>query len=401
MIINKKIFVDYFLMILLIALSGVPYLISPKLSILQFLILLSIFFIRKIRINMSFIFLFTFLFFITLLQGLKFSFFPIVTNVGLFILVLSAYLTVKIVERNFVKYYVNILYYISIISLLVYFPTLLFPSIGKFLIYNISPIFNIFNFANSERATIIIYNLSHIDIFRNSGPFWEPGAFAGYLLLAFMFNFLQNSQLSEKKNRVFLLAIITTLSTTTYLAMFIFFFFIYFKKIKNILFKVGIVVGIVVAVIYAYNTFDFLGKKIEAQLKVAREQGIQRSNDTQRFLSILRDMHSLRGYEFTGRGGNNQTRYDLSYGGKFIIPTVGLTDIIVRYGIPFFILMLYFLYYSVHIYMEQINYQSRLYSLGFIVALLTTLLSEMYFNYSVFWSLLFLRYAYVKKEKRG
>ena len=94
MTINKRIFLDYFIMILFIALSGVPYLVSPILNILQFSLLFLIFILRKKRLNISFLLFFATLFTITLLQGLDFNFFPMVTNIGLYILALSALLYV-------------------------------------------------------------------------------------------------------------------------------------------------------------------------------------------------------------------------------------------------------------------------------------------------------------------
>jgi len=399
MIINKTVFIDYLILILFLAASGTPYLSDPKINVLLFLSMSLIFFLRKKSLNRSFLLFFITLFSITLLQALKFDFISIITTIGLFTMIANAYMIVKILENNFIAYYINILYYMAIISFVFFFPFFLFPSLGNFFLHSIVPIFSIFNISHSVHETILVYNLSHVHIFRNSGPFWEPGAFAGYLVIAFMLNFIKDTSIKSKKNIVFLIAIGTTFSTTAFLSLFIFFFFAYFEKIKNILLKVGAITIIIAVGIYAYTTLDFLGKKIESQWQMAQTKGIKGSDDSQRFLNILRDIDSLKGHEFVGRGGNLQTRFDLGGDGSFIIPTVGLTDVIAKYGIPFFILILFFMYKSVCSYINGVKDKNQFYCFGMIAAILTTLISEVYFGYSMYWSLLFLQFAYGYKEE--
>jgi len=253
MIINKRKFLDYFLMILFIALSGVPYLVSPILNMLQFSLLFLIFILRRKTINKSFLLLFTILFVLTLLQGLDFNFFPIMTNIGLYILVLSAYFIVKILEDKFISHYIIVMYYVAIVSLFFFLPILLLPAIGYFFVDNVVPLFNSLNFAHSIQSTIIIYNFTDIDSFRNNGPYWEPGVFAGYLIIAFMFNVIAEKKIIERKNIVFFIAIITTTSTTAFLTMFVFLSFIYYKQIKNFIFKsITITSIIVISMVFTY-----------------------------------------------------------------------------------------------------------------------------------------------------
>ncbi len=384
-------------MTLFIGLAGVPYLLSPFLYVLQFLILFLIFILRKKLFDKLFVFFIISLFTITLLQALKFNFFPLETNIGIFTRVISAYLIVKILGNKFIKYYINILYYIAITSFLIYFPILLFPSMGTFLLQNIVPIFDILNFANSPDETIIIYNLRSFS--RNSGPFWEAGAFAGYLIIAFIFNFIIEKKKIDRKKIVLLIAIITTLSTTAYLALFVFFFFIYYKKVKSPIVKFGAIAIIASIGFYAYTTFDFLGKKIEAQVEYAQKKGIEKSDDSQRFLSILRDMKDLEGHELIGRGANDHMRYDLNPGEEVLIRTVGLTDILVRVGLPFFLLMMYFLYRSICSYLMFQNQRNIFSCIGLFVTILITLMSETYFIYPMYWSLLFLQFVYKKPNE--
>ena len=397
MIINKREFVDYFVLTLLVAISGIPSFRTKLLTLLELSILFLIFILRKKNFDIRFLWFFVLLIVITFLQVLKFQFFPIVTNLGLLIMVMNAYLIVKILGKKFISYYVNILYYMAIVSFFFLFPFLLFPSLALFFINSITPVFDSLD---PEHHSIIIYNITYnAGYLKNSGPFWEPGAFAGYLIIAYVFNFFRESAKITKKNIVLFIAILTTLSTTAYLTLFIFFFFVYFKKIKNIVFKIGAITIIILIGIYAYSSFDFLGEKIEKQIKVAYIMGIKKSDNTQRFLSILRDIKDLKGHEWIGRGGHDKTRYDLLPTDDFIIRTVGLTDILVRVGIIVFIIMFYFLYKSICVYLEWLQEKKMMYCLGIFIAILVTLTSEVYFNLPMYWSLLFLQFVYNQKKE--
>ncbi len=396
--IDKKDFIDYTLLVLTVTVSGIPYFSNSALFVPLFAIMFSVFLLRKKRLDWNFVILLTFLVVITIVQTYIFSFYSIQTIIGVFLRVIIAYLIVKILEEKFIPYFINILYWMAIVSLLIYFSTLLVPAIGNMLI-NIVPIFDILNFANSDQPTIVIYNFDHVESFRNSGPFWEPGAFAGYLIIAYIFNFYSDDKYKIKKGIVLFVTTITTLSTTAYFALFVFLFFVYYKKIKNVFMRIMVVFIILLGGYYAFISFDFLGEKLEKQLEFAQKQGIEKSNDSQRFLNILRDIEDLKGYEIVGRGANPITRY--SFGPLDQIRTVGLTDILVRMGLPFFLFMMYFLYRSICSYLTVQKQQNFFSCVGIFVTILMTLMSEVYFGYPMYWSLLLLQFVYKKpKEER-
>ncbi|MDM5264388.1 hypothetical protein PF327_09290 [Sulfurovum sp. XTW-4] len=397
MIINKRTFTDYSILTLFIAMSGVPAFKSKLLTVLEFSVLVLIFILRRKSFDVRFLFFFILIIGITLLQALEFQFFSLVTNFGLLIMVLSAYLIVKILDDKFILYYINILYYIAIVSLVFFIPFTLFPSIASFFTHSITPLFDRLH---SPHDSFIFYNITYKEGYlKNSGPFWEPGAYTGYLIIAYVFNFFRESVKMTKKNIVFLLTIFTTISTTAYMTIFIFLFLIYYEKFKNIVFKASMTTVVILIGIYAYNSFDFLGEKIERQIKFAQTMGIQKSNDTQRFLSILRDMEDLKGHELIGRGGHDKTRYDLAPTDKLLqIRTVGITDVLVRVGIIVFIIMFYFLYRSICIYLLSMQEKNKIYCIAIFLSIIFTLISETYFLYPMYWSLLFLQFIYGEKE---
>lgn len=396
MTINIRRFVDYSLLVLFIAASGVPYISDPKINVLLFILLSATFFYRRRSFNAYFLLFLSILLMITLLQALKFDFISLVTTIGLFTLVLNAYFMVKVLEDKFIDYFITVMYYISIISLVFVITFFILPALGHFVYYSIVPLFSVFNLAGSVHKTVLVYNLSHIESFRNSGPFWEPGAYAGYLLIAFMFSFVKEQAHFTKQNIILLITLLTTFSTTGFFGLFLFLFFVYYKKFKNILIKAIVAVTLVSLGVFAYFTFDFLGKKIEDQIaKETSQKEFYNVRNTGRFVTMIRDMKDLEGHEWVGRGGNFTTRFD-NAGGKIILRSVGLTDVIVKYGIPFFILMLYFLGRSICRTLSAISMQKadRLICTGMFIAMIALLISEVYFNYSMYWSLLFLMFVY-------
>ena len=80
------------------------------------------------------------------------------------------------------------------------------------------------------------------DFIRNSGMFWEPGAFAGYLILGIIFIVIQNRGFTFKNYktnyRIIFFGIITTLSTGAYLTLFTFLFIQSIFSNKSYLIKI-------------------------------------------------------------------------------------------------------------------------------------------------------------------
>lgn len=131
--------------------------------------------------------------------------------------------------NHFKSVYVDIMTIISIISLICFFVQLNFTN----LVYSI---------ANTQINPGYMINWFHTwgwdYIFeRNAGPFWEPGAFQGYLSVALLF--ILNERRFNKnyiKIAVLTITLLTTMSTTGYIILFI--LFIYFIYLINKHYKV-------------------------------------------------------------------------------------------------------------------------------------------------------------------
>jgi len=232
---------DYLLLLATIAVSGVPFFTTSFLYMPLFAILLFVFLLRNKTFDISFLVIILLLTTITAIQSYVFNFFSLQTSVGVFLRVLTAYLLIKILNDKFIPYFIQTLYVMAIISLPFYLLVSFSPAVVDAL-KAVSDSIQFLNISQQNLPTVIVYNLYRVHEIRNTGPFWEPGAFAGYLILAFMFNEFIASQKQNKVRIILLITILTTLSTTGYLALSVFFAFYFFVKVKNPLTKLLIVI---------------------------------------------------------------------------------------------------------------------------------------------------------------
>lgn len=81
--------------------------------------------------------------------------------------------------------------------------------------------------------TNVIKNPSYIGgikIYRNYGPFWEPGVYQMYLLLAIIFCLFGKTKIQLKETIIFSLTILTTLSTAGYLMLVLVYATFFFRR---------------------------------------------------------------------------------------------------------------------------------------------------------------------------
>ena len=389
---KKREVVDYSLMFLLISISGNPFFSGKIIAACVFFYAFFLFIKRKNKFNKEFSVLFLFLVIVTILQSFKFNFFPITTLSGVYIRVLTAYFVVKVVGFRFISYYINILYFIAVTSLIFYLISnisinILIPfSVNTSNIESVYPRFSVFGvFTYIKDFTI-----------RNSGPFWEPGAFSGYLILAFIFNFFSHLKNKKKIRLLLLISIITTMSTTGYIAVFVFYLFSIQKKIKSTLLKFFVFAILLFAGFFAFSQINFLGNKIDKQISNTKQIQDLETSGSGRFLSYLKDVKDFEGHEFIGRGFHSETRF--LYKIENQIRTVGLTDIIVKMGLPFILFMFFMFYESLRSFLFFHNYNEQIFVFTLFLTFLILLTSEVYFNYSLFWAFLFLKFIYPSKK---
>lgn len=391
---KKQNIVNYLLLIFFVATSGVPNFKSSVLYIPLFFLLVITFILRSRKLDRQFLLFILLLVLITVFQSFKFSHFSYINILGVFLPICNAYLILKILDFRFTFYFVKLMKTIALISIFIYFPTILFPSFINVL-DSLSNQLQFLNFSDHfiDTKTIIIYNVRNINNFRNPGPFWEPGLYVGYLILAYIFNIYNNLKNKRSNSIVFIIAIITTHSTTGYIAFFTFLLFYNYKSINNKFLRYFAVTALLGFAYYSFINFDFLGEKIQEQIEVVKNTSdVYRNNNTQRFLNILRDMEDFKGHEIFGRGSLPINRY--SYDAENQIRTVGFTDFLVRNGIIVLVVLIVLLFKSFKSFTNYHCIKGSFHATGIFLSIWITLFSQIYFQYQFYWVLPFLFFIY-------
>ncbi|MBN2486437.1 MAG: O-antigen ligase family protein, partial [Bacteroidales bacterium] len=147
---------------------------------------------------------------------------------------------------------------------------------------------------------------------RNPGPFWEAGAFAGFLVIAIVFNcFISGSLFRNKENKIFIIALLTTMSTTGYIAFFIFSLaWIIYKENSDK--KLFILPVAFVVVVILFSRLEFLQDKITTQISNVDPDDFT-TQKRSRFVSALVDLEDIRKNPLLGKGKNKFTRFEGYY----------------------------------------------------------------------------------------
>lgn len=290
-------------------------------------------------------------------------------------------LILYVLGENFPYKFFNVVSYISVISLFFY------------------PIFNLLNLHpqgllwGNERYTYIIYTYVEEHHFRNCGMFWEPGAFAGVLVLCIAFN-INNLPVLWKKHKfkvaAIVLALVSTQSTTGYIIFFFIgtYFLFFFVRDKTIAFTLLPVLFVIAVIVYTNATF--LQKKVESQSEssLTLDKGEFSNN---RFGSLIFDMHYIKKHPIIGNGFHESTRYadnpeliQLIQMGANLANANGFSNYMACLGIPFM-----FFYFVL-----SFNATSKIdRKLGILVTIVIflTMFGEQWLNFPLFTGIVFLR----------
>jgi len=320
-----------------------------------------------------------FILIIFIIQRIILGFVSIPGAINFFARFLTGYLIVKFVGNRFADTYLKVIYYLSLISL-AFFAYVMLSG-------NIPSIFTIDKYNHS----VIIYNhLTTLDgVKRNSGMFWEPGAFQGYLNLVPMLFIDRLPELWKKHKKeciVLILALITTGSTTGYIVFFMILFYQFTFKQKNILF--GIVTSIVLigSFLFVFSKTDFLGKKVNEQYENAMKMNVQAGEvSTSRIGSAIIDWHYIQKHPLFGNGLHAKTRWADHY----FLGTKGMTGygngftwMTASMGIVFMIVYFFLLYKNLPF--------NRFDKWWFIILIFLLLQGEQFLNFPLFFALPFI-----------
>ncbi|MBT4484978.1 MAG: hypothetical protein HOC71_15025 [Candidatus Latescibacteria bacterium] len=305
--------------------------------------------------------------------------------------------------KNFPKVYVKVMVGLAILSFVFYFSYLLFYYSGINLDSKIIQIATSLGTASSGsgyRYPLIFHTfvLFENSFFRNSGMFWEPGAFQGYLILALIFlAFVKNDMPRKQYIRYLLIlcsAVLSTLSTTGYIALALIPLLHYnwqARQRSRMMFRlaVGLVIILpllVVGGLYAYRTLPFLGEKIEGQMEQAQYQN-RAGWYKGRVGSLVFDWKYIQERPLTGWGLHSVTRHALD-------PWMqvddgmgnGMSDFTAKFGITGMLLWLFFVFRGMMYHTER-NLQV---SLVAVLIICLVLQGEAFLGFPLFLGLAFM-----------
>lgn len=270
---NIPMFKDIYFWLLLVCINiggnpGFSYIIREQISLI---LITGILYYRYFQEKKSFEGLFRLLLpicIIIIIQGLSLPIFAINTSIHYAIKISMGILIVSLCGDNMPRYFSSIIFVYAVISLICFCLNFLgiivpFLPVSDEITIDDGNVFRVYSLIYTQ-----LYN--PLDggglTLRNCGPFWEPGAYQGFLNLALWFE-LTMKQLRDGffKFRVvvFLISIVTTVSTGGYIVMgiIIVHFLIrdcYIPKAYSVL----VLPIFLVISIYCYESLDFLKAKI-------------------------------------------------------------------------------------------------------------------------------------------
>lgn len=262
--------------------------------------------------------------------------------------VLIVFLAFNIVN-NFWKVFEKIVFTLVVISLIIFPIQVLVPNIVVGLL---TPINSVLNSSGSESLSGLIYTFHHTFlrsdyIARNSGFMWEPGAYAGMIMISMSILLLQSGFQKQliKRYLIYIVALISTFSTMGYISLVVFILVVAVElrsvSLQGVLFF--LIIGVVSGV-YIYQ-LPFVAQKIERETenaKVAYDGSINKSVKDKmslgRFGSLQSGFILLQENPFFGIGLDDSRRLG---GIGYYQWTNGLVDYTLKFGlIGLFILIL-------------------------------------------------------------
>ncbi|MDQ6723573.1 MAG: hypothetical protein M3Z01_04835, partial [Thermoproteota archaeon] len=301
------------------------------------------------------------------------------TFIGSILKLFIGYCFLKIFKELFISWFENMVFLLSLISIIFFAVQIVDPQI-----FYLIP----FNLAESGRKLNgdwngLIFNFSpNIHPLQNSGFAGEPGTFGYYIGLAMIFNIILNEGRLNKKLVVFVLVGLTTLSTNFYLTLML--FVIYFISQSTLSMKI-ISVFLLIPTFLLLFQLPFVGEKIEEFIKETKQINqitINKFNRINRLAIFFTNMQDV--FKYPLGYGINKSHLQTNIYGNEITGTNDVARIAVRFGIFGF---LYFIRIFFKLF-KKISLNMRGHYIFTIIVLMYIAANSMerdYFAMGIFW----------------
>jgi hypothetical protein len=386
---------DYILVLLIILISANPYVSYHNVI---FLIIIFIFLLIRMRnkliqlfeINSKNSLIILFIFIYEIVQATIFANYRLLNIFRITLTMYVGYMIIKVINYKFIKIYSNIIFYLALISLLMY--PLMYTNIGPSLMRIARSVFYMpLSELGYDAPTLIFYSFDASfynysqEIYRNAGFAWEAGSFAIYVNIALVFKLFFDTQLKPFLNKytiVYITSIVTTFSTTGYLVLFLIILTYLWGSPKNKISKWVFLLLFIPASVYIFQRTDFLQDKITNQYKVANES-------QNRFGSAILDLNDVMKRPFFGWSRDPNILFGKTVTIDSHRPN-GITNLLRSYGFIYFIL--FFSLVTVSFYrLGKLTFfkNPSFFSIFFLLVILISAFSQLVFDNMLFKSMVF------------
>lgn len=262
-------------------------------------------------------------------------------------LILVPYLFLRAMGPGFWDKLEKVIFILTLLSIPLYLLNILFIDFFNSLTIYFEPLTKHSLTVNLHYWTALIYTNAigdnYYGLVRNSGFVWEPGGFAMIIIVAIVYNWLTNGVSFNRKIFIYIVALISTFSTAGYFALLFILAAFYIKKVT--FFNI-ILLGIAVIIFFNFvYQLDFMEGKINKYTEAYQQNEINAKAEKNK----VKVNRFQGGYEALVK----TMKYPLGYGlvsekdytdEVEIYGTNGLGSLLVMWGIPAFIYLIYLMW---------------------------------------------------------
>ena len=317
---------------------------------------------------------------------------PYETALSRMISVIVAYTISNVIsQKKYIEIFDNIMYFLVVIALITEVVAYVFPTL-------IGVLPKIVNAADNVFFNFFVGGISQKTLsepfIRSSSIFWEPGAFAIYIVVALIFQLFVVENKSTKRCYIYLLGLFTTFSTTGFIGaiiiLFVFFISGETKNSRTKLLGMFLLTCLVLFLVFGENTELYnkmFGKIINGE-----------STAVTRIASVVNSIEIALDYPLFGVSPNNMSEYMTEYamkskldlGANFMNTNTTLYQF-AAFGIPFGTLFTI----GTFKFFKKISTTKMVYC-GLFISLILLYCGELFYS---FFPYVFVFYGYSKDEE--
>lgn len=202
-----------------------------------------------------------------------FTFNPIFT-LRTVLAVTTSYMIIKILGWSLIPTLEDIVYRLSIVSLVLFSWQLVSFQTAFSFFGQIENILPFGDFGGNRNVSIVFFVVKDYAAQRNSGFAWEPGAFAAFLSFPIFFNLVNSNFRLNRRLFFMIIALLTTFSTMGYfiLITLLIFYYIQFQRSNRTSVLTYLIFGILIfiTIFFVFN-LDFMSQKVSNEIAQSEE----------------------------------------------------------------------------------------------------------------------------------